>query len=266
MSVVATRPLALKRTLIGRPRASGRAARDAALEAARAPDLRLRPAVVGRVRDRGRARRPDRRLGDRRPSTSCRSRSRSRRCWRSSSSRTCRRSAPTRRAAAPTSSRGRTSARCRASSPRRRCSSTTSSPSPSRSPPASSRSPRRRRRSPATRSTLSLGFIVLLTVVNLRGVRESGILFALPTYAFVAAMFAARRDGSRQVRDGGCHQAHAPDPIAAGAGGGRACSSCCRRSPPARPRSPGSRRSRTASAPSGGPPGATRPGRCWRWA
>src|SRR6266571_3178364 len=36
---------------------------------------------------------------------------------------------------------------------------------------------------------LSLGFILLLTVVNLRGVRESGILFALPTYSFVAAMY-----------------------------------------------------------------------------
>ena len=30
---------------------------------------------------------------------------------------------------------------------------------------------------------LSLAFVVLLTVVNLRGVRESGVLFALPTYA-----------------------------------------------------------------------------------
>ena len=36
---------------------------------------------------------------------------------------------------------------------------------------------------------LSLGFVVLLTIVNLRGVRESGVLFAVPTYAFVAVMF-----------------------------------------------------------------------------
>src|SRR5437764_3041702 len=36
---------------------------------------------------------------------------------------------------------------------------------------------------------LSLGFVVLLTVVNLRGVRESGIAFALPTYSFVVAMY-----------------------------------------------------------------------------
>ena len=33
---------------------------------------------------------------------------------------------------------------------------------------------------------LSLGFVVLLTVMNLRGVRESGRAFAIPTYGFVA--------------------------------------------------------------------------------
>src|SRR5207247_7090305 len=35
---------------------------------------------------------------------------------------------------------------------------------------------------------LSLLFVGLLTLVNLRGVRESGILFEIPTYAFVAVM------------------------------------------------------------------------------
>src|SRR5215210_1325078 len=35
---------------------------------------------------------------------------------------------------------------------------------------------------------LSLAAIVLLTVVNLRGVRESGRAFAVPTYAFVVAV------------------------------------------------------------------------------
>src|SRR3954469_25882654 len=33
---------------------------------------------------------------------------------------------------------------------------------------------------------LSLGFVVLLTLVNLRGVKESGRAFAIPTYGFVA--------------------------------------------------------------------------------
>jgi amino acid transporter len=37
---------------------------------------------------------------------------------------------------------------------------------------------------------LSLGFVVLITSVNLRGVKESGRAFAVPTYGFVAAIYA----------------------------------------------------------------------------
>ena len=37
---------------------------------------------------------------------------------------------------------------------------------------------------------LSIGFIALITIANLRGVRESGVLFALPSYAFIAAILA----------------------------------------------------------------------------
>src|SRR3954453_9396015 len=36
--------------------------------------------------------------------------------------------------------------------------------------------------------SLSLGFILLITVVNLRGVKESGRAFAVPTYGFVLAI------------------------------------------------------------------------------
>src|SRR5689334_17758736 len=36
---------------------------------------------------------------------------------------------------------------------------------------------------------LSLGFIVLITLANLRGVRESGTLFAIPTYGFILSIF-----------------------------------------------------------------------------
>jgi amino acid transporter len=36
---------------------------------------------------------------------------------------------------------------------------------------------------------LALGFVVLLAVMNLRGVRESGTVFAVPTYGFVACVF-----------------------------------------------------------------------------
>ncbi len=51
---------------------------------------------------------------------------------------------------------------------------------------------------------LSLFFVALLTVVNLRGVRESGIAFALPTYAFVAAMFALITTGLWKCTTGVC--------------------------------------------------------------
>jgi len=65
---------------------------------------------------------------------------------------------------------------------------------------------------------LSLIFVVLLTLANLRGVRESGILFAVPTYAFVAVMYAMIGTGVGKCIAGSCPQAHVPDPIAAGAG------------------------------------------------
>ncbi|MQA88126.1 MAG: amino acid permease [Streptosporangiales bacterium] len=37
---------------------------------------------------------------------------------------------------------------------------------------------------------LSLGMVAILTVVNLRGVRQSGTVFAIPTYGFIAVVFA----------------------------------------------------------------------------
>ncbi len=65
---------------------------------------------------------------------------------------------------------------------------------------------------------LSLGFVVLLTIVNLRGVRESGVLFALPTYGFVAVMFLMVGTGIGKCLDGSCPQAAVPNPLAAGVG------------------------------------------------
>jgi len=65
---------------------------------------------------------------------------------------------------------------------------------------------------------LSLLFVVLLTVINLRGVRESGILFALPTYAFVAAMYVLVATGVGKCVIGTCPEAHVPDPLPEGAG------------------------------------------------
>ena len=65
---------------------------------------------------------------------------------------------------------------------------------------------------------LSLFFVLLLTVVNLRGVRESGIVFALPTYGFVAVMYILIATGFVRCLDGTCPQASVPHPLAAGAG------------------------------------------------
>lgn len=52
----------------------------------------------------------------------------------------------------------------------------------------------------------SLLFIAGLTLVNLRGVREAGLLFAVPTHAFVAAMFAMIATGIGQCAIGACPQ------------------------------------------------------------
>jgi amino acid transporter len=72
----------------------------------------------------------------------------------------------------------------------------------------------------AHKVSLSLLAILVLTLVNLRGVRESGVAFALPTYAFVAAMYVLIATGVGKCVAGSCPQAHVPDPIVAGAAGG----------------------------------------------
>ncbi len=65
---------------------------------------------------------------------------------------------------------------------------------------------------------LSLGAVLLITLVNLRGVRESGIAFALPTYSFVAVMYVLVVAGVGKCVTGTCPRADVPHPIAAGAG------------------------------------------------
>src|SRR5580765_4935312 len=66
--------------------------------------------------------------------------------------------------------------------------------------------------------TLSLACIVLITFANLRGVREAGVLFALPTYAFVASIFLLVGTGIARCTVGTCPTAVTPHPMAAGAG------------------------------------------------
>src|SRR5438477_3839605 len=64
---------------------------------------------------------------------------------------------------------------------------------------------------------MSAGCVVLLMLVNLRGVRESGVLVAIPTYGFIAVMFALIAVGVVKCL-GSCPQAVGPpDPIFIGA-------------------------------------------------
>jgi amino acid transporter len=49
---------------------------------------------------------------------------------------------------------------------------------------------------------LSLGFVALLTTINLRGVKESGRAFAIPTYGFVLAIYAMLATGFAKVAFG----------------------------------------------------------------
>ena len=70
----------------------------------------------------------------------------------------------------------------------------------------------------AHKVSLSLLFVLILTLANLRGVRESGILFALPTYGFVVVFFVMIGTGVSKCASGACPQAHVPHPLAAGAG------------------------------------------------
>jgi amino acid transporter len=63
---------------------------------------------------------------------------------------------------------------------------------------------------------ISLAAVLLLTLVNLRGVRESGIVFAIPTYSFVAAMYVMVAIGVGRCAAGTCPRANVPHPVAMG--------------------------------------------------
>jgi len=51
---------------------------------------------------------------------------------------------------------------------------------------------------------LSIGFVALITLANLRGVRESGTLFAFPTYAFIVSILTMLGVGLMKCIIGGC--------------------------------------------------------------
>jgi amino acid transporter len=68
------------------------------------------------------------------------------------------------------------------------------------------------------RVALSLGCLLVIVLANLRGVRESGLAFALPTYLFVASVGAMVATGLVELALGHAHHAVTPNPLPAGTG------------------------------------------------
>ena len=67
------------------------------------------------------------------------------------------------------------------------------------------------------RVPLALGFVAFVTLVNLRGVKESGTLFAIPTYAFIISIFLMLGVGLFRCATGVCPQVPFPQhPVAIG--------------------------------------------------
>jgi amino acid transporter len=63
---------------------------------------------------------------------------------------------------------------------------------------------------------ISLAFVLLITLANLRGVREAGLTFALPTYGFIVSLYAVLAVGLWKVLTGHTPHAVVPDPVAVG--------------------------------------------------
>jgi amino acid transporter len=65
---------------------------------------------------------------------------------------------------------------------------------------------------------LSIACLALIVFANLRGVRESGLTFALPTYLFVTAVGLLVVAGLAELVTGNAHHAVTPNPIPVGTG------------------------------------------------
>jgi amino acid transporter len=59
---------------------------------------------------------------------------------------------------------------------------------------------------------LSIGFVAFVTLANLRGVRESGTVFAIPTYGFIASIFILIITGLAKCAFAACPAAVTPPP------------------------------------------------------
>ncbi len=64
------------------------------------------------------------------------------------------------------------------------------------------------------RVEMTLGFVVVLTVGNLRGIRESGRIFSIPTYFFVVSLLALIGVGAWRALSGTIQPVEAANPIA----------------------------------------------------
>ncbi len=60
------------------------------------------------------------------------------------------------------------------------------------------------------RVELAVGFVVLITLANLRGVKEAGTIFAVPTYCFIVAIVVMVVAGIARCATGGCPVSHLP--------------------------------------------------------
>ena len=69
----------------------------------------------------------------------------------------------------------------------------------------------------AHRTEVALGFLALLTLANLRGVKEAGALFAAPTYLFIAAMYGTVLFGAFRYFAFGPASIRVPTPAETGA-------------------------------------------------
>jgi amino acid transporter len=67
------------------------------------------------------------------------------------------------------------------------------------------------------RVEMTLAFVLVLTFGNLRGIRESGRIFSLPTYFFVVSLLALIAVGAWQFLSGGIASVQTEGPIPAGA-------------------------------------------------
>jgi amino acid transporter len=67
------------------------------------------------------------------------------------------------------------------------------------------------------RIPLALGFVAFITLMNLRGVRESGIFFAVPTYAFIVSVLLMIATGLARCIDA-CPRAVVEHPVEHGVG------------------------------------------------